>query len=174
VRDGTTVPKTNAQGRFQGKPQFNSNNGARNVVGNKLIKPSLTIMCVRKRTTTTRAMFCIDTSVLVFYQPRIQYSQGVSFFDQNYLDIIDSLCSVPDGPETTVADVHNFDSFKNVDFIHNCVKGQFVNPFHKPAASGVPFAIQAHGTWASDLLWAYIDARDITVPRFFSSVFARM
>jgi integrase len=44
-------------------------------------------------------------------------------------------------------------------------------------ASGVPFAaIQAHGTWASDSLWAYIDAdaRDTTVPRFFSSVFARM
>jgi integrase len=44
-------------------------------------------------------------------------------------------------------------------------------------ASGVPFAaIQAHGTWASDSLLAYIDAdaRISTVPRFFSSVFARM
>jgi integrase len=44
-------------------------------------------------------------------------------------------------------------------------------------ASGVPFqAIQAHGTWASDSLWAYIDAnaRDCTVPRFFSSVFASL
>jgi integrase len=40
-------------------------------------------------------------------------------------------------------------------------------------ASGIPFAaIHAHGTWASDSLWAYIDAdaRDTTVPRFFSSV----
>jgi integrase len=42
-------------------------------------------------------------------------------------------------------------------------------------ASGIPFsAIQAHGTWASDALWAYIDAdaRDTTVPRFFSTVFS--
>jgi integrase len=42
-------------------------------------------------------------------------------------------------------------------------------------ASGVPFqAIQAHGTWASDSLWAYIDAsaRDVTVPQFFSSLFS--
>jgi hypothetical protein len=42
-------------------------------------------------------------------------------------------------------------------------------------ASGVPFqAIQAHGTWASDALWAYIDpsARDASVPRCFSSVFS--
>jgi integrase len=44
-------------------------------------------------------------------------------------------------------------------------------------ASGVPFqAIQAHGTWASEALWAYIDAnaRDCTVPRFFSSIFASL
>jgi integrase len=44
-------------------------------------------------------------------------------------------------------------------------------------ASGVPFqAIQAHGTWASDALWAYIDtsARDATVPRFFSSYFSSL
>jgi integrase len=44
-------------------------------------------------------------------------------------------------------------------------------------ASGIPFqAIHAHGTWASDSLWAYIDAsaRDSTVPRFFSSVFTHL
>jgi integrase len=42
-------------------------------------------------------------------------------------------------------------------------------------SSGIPFAaIQAHGTWASDALWAYIDAdaRDTTVPQFFAQVFA--
>jgi hypothetical protein len=42
-------------------------------------------------------------------------------------------------------------------------------------ASGIPFqSIQSHGTWASDALWAYIgpDARDLAVPRFFSSVFS--
>jgi integrase len=42
-------------------------------------------------------------------------------------------------------------------------------------ASGVPFdAIQAHGTWASDALWCYIDAdaRDPAVPLLFSWVFA--
>jgi integrase len=44
-------------------------------------------------------------------------------------------------------------------------------------ASGVPFqAIQAHGTWASDALWAYIDAsaRDATVPQFFANVFSSL
>jgi integrase len=43
-------------------------------------------------------------------------------------------------------------------------------------ASGIQFsAIQAHGTWASDALWAYIDsdARDTTVPRFFATVFSK-
>jgi integrase len=42
-------------------------------------------------------------------------------------------------------------------------------------ASGIPFqSIQSHGTWASDALWAYIgsDARDMAVPRFFSTVFS--
>jgi integrase len=42
-------------------------------------------------------------------------------------------------------------------------------------ASGIPFqSIQSQGTWASDALWAYIgpDARDLAVPRFFSSVFS--
>jgi integrase len=42
-------------------------------------------------------------------------------------------------------------------------------------ASGVPFdAIQAHGTWASDALWCYIDAdaRDPAVPLLFSRVFS--
>jgi integrase len=44
-------------------------------------------------------------------------------------------------------------------------------------ASGVPFqAIQAHGTWASNSLWAYIDAnaRDCAIPRLFASVFSRL
>jgi hypothetical protein len=39
----------------------------------------------------------------------------------------------------------------------------------------VPFhSIQAHGTWSSDALWAYIDAgaRDASVPRLFSRVFS--
>jgi hypothetical protein len=38
-------------------------------------------------------------------------------------------------------------------------------------ASGIPFqSIQAHGTWSSDSLWAYIDAdaRDSSVARLFS------
>jgi hypothetical protein len=42
-------------------------------------------------------------------------------------------------------------------------------------ASGIPFhSIQAHGTWSSDALWAYIDAnaRDVAVPHLFSSVFS--
>jgi integrase len=42
-------------------------------------------------------------------------------------------------------------------------------------ASGIPFqSIQAHGTWSSDSLWAYIDAdaRDSSVARLFSSVFS--
>jgi integrase len=42
-------------------------------------------------------------------------------------------------------------------------------------ASGVPFqSIQAHGTWSSDALWAYIDAdaRDASVPRLFATVFS--
>jgi integrase len=51
--------------------------------------------------------------------------------------------------------------------------------FHRSAASlafasGIPFqSIQAHGTWSSDSLWAYIDAdaRDSSVARLFSSVF---
>jgi integrase len=44
-------------------------------------------------------------------------------------------------------------------------------------ASGVPFhSIQAHGTWSSDALWAYIDAgaRDASVPRLFSRVFSSL
>jgi integrase len=52
--------------------------------------------------------------------------------------------------------------------------------FHKSGASlayasGVPFdAIQAHGTWASDALWCYIDAdaRAPAVPLLFFRVFA--
>jgi integrase len=43
--------------------------------------------------------------------------------------------------------------------------------------SGVPFdAIQAHGTWASDALWSYIDAdaRESPVPRLFSRVFSSL
>jgi hypothetical protein len=42
-------------------------------------------------------------------------------------------------------------------------------------ASGVSFdAIQAHGTWASDALWSYIDAdaRDSPVPQVFARVFS--
>jgi integrase len=41
-------------------------------------------------------------------------------------------------------------------------------------ASGVSFEhIQAHGTWASDALWSYIDAdaRESPVPRVFSQIF---
>jgi hypothetical protein len=44
-------------------------------------------------------------------------------------------------------------------------------------ACGVPFqAIQAHGTWASESLWAYIDAnaRDCAFPWLFASVFSRL
>jgi integrase len=44
-------------------------------------------------------------------------------------------------------------------------------------ASGVPFqAIQAHGTWASEALWAYIDAsaRDDSVPSLFSNIFSNL
>jgi hypothetical protein len=44
-------------------------------------------------------------------------------------------------------------------------------------ASGVLFqAIQAHGIWASDSLWAYIDAnaKDCAVPRLFASVFSSL
>jgi integrase len=44
-------------------------------------------------------------------------------------------------------------------------------------ASGIPFqSIQAHGTWSSDTLWAYIDAgaRDASVPRLFASVFGSL
>jgi integrase len=42
-------------------------------------------------------------------------------------------------------------------------------------ASGIPFhSIQAHGTWSSDALWAYIDAnaRDVAVPLLFVSAFS--
>jgi integrase len=44
-------------------------------------------------------------------------------------------------------------------------------------SSGVPFqAIQAHGTWTSDALWAYIDpcARDASVSIAFSKVFSSL
>jgi integrase len=44
-------------------------------------------------------------------------------------------------------------------------------------ASGVPFdAIKAHGTWASDALWSYIDAdaRESPVPHLFSRIFSSL
>jgi integrase len=44
-------------------------------------------------------------------------------------------------------------------------------------SSGVPFtSIQAHGTWTSDALWAYIDpqARDPAVPQCFSTIFSSL
>jgi integrase len=44
-------------------------------------------------------------------------------------------------------------------------------------AGGVPFqSIQAHGTWSSDALWAYIDsgARDNLVPAYFSQLFSTL
>jgi hypothetical protein len=39
VRENASVSKSNGQGRFQGKAQFNPNTGTKNVVGKRLIKP---------------------------------------------------------------------------------------------------------------------------------------